>query len=101
MKPHRLTGFATSARNDPYQLDADGFPKDQTTLDAIEFMEQSKSQPFFLYYAAWLVHTPFIAGARSCWKILQKVRCGFPDRSTRVVVGGTEEPVLLCDGGDV
>ena len=21
-------------------------------------MEQSKAQPFFLYYAAWLVHTP-------------------------------------------
>ena len=58
MKPHRLTGFATSAKNDPYQLDADGFPKDQPTLDAIEFMEQSKAEPFFLYYAAWLVHTP-------------------------------------------
>jgi arylsulfatase A-like enzyme len=58
MRPHRLTGFATKAKNDPFQLDADGFPKDQTTVDAIQFMQESKAKPFFLYYAAWLVHTP-------------------------------------------
>ena len=48
MQPHRLTGFATTDKNDPYQLDKDGFPKDQTTLDAIEFMQDSKDKPFFL-----------------------------------------------------
>ena len=58
MRPHRLTGFATKAKNDPFQLDADGFPKDQTTVDAIQFMQENKAKPFFLYYAAWLVHTP-------------------------------------------
>ena len=35
------------SKDDPYQLDADGFPKDQTTLDAIEFMEQSKASLSF------------------------------------------------------
>ncbi len=58
MRPHRLTGFATKAKNDPFQLDAAGFPKDQTTVDAIQFMQENKAKPFFLYYAAWLVHTP-------------------------------------------
>jgi arylsulfatase A-like enzyme len=58
MRPHRLTGFATKAKNDPFRLDADGVPKDQTTVDAIRFMQENKAKPFFLYYAAWLVHTP-------------------------------------------
>ena len=58
MQPHRLKGFATKSKDDPYQLDAEGFPKDQTTVDAIRFMQENKANPFFLYYAAWLVHTP-------------------------------------------
>ncbi len=58
MRPHRLTGFATKAKSDLFQLDGDGFPKDQTTVDAIQFMQDHKAKPFFLYYAAWLVHTP-------------------------------------------
>jgi arylsulfatase A-like enzyme len=32
MRPHRLTGFATNNKNDPYQLSNKGFPKDRTTL---------------------------------------------------------------------
>jgi arylsulfatase A-like enzyme len=79
MRPHRLTGFATSAKDDPYQLDADGFPKDQTTLDAIEFMEQSKAQPFFLYYAAWLVHTPIHSRSKDLLeKYCKKLGVDFP-----------------------
>jgi arylsulfatase A-like enzyme len=58
MRPHRLTGFATKGKDDPYRLDADGFPKDKMTMDAIDFMKANKAKPFFLYYAAWLVHTP-------------------------------------------
>ncbi|MDA8991354.1 sulfatase [Opitutales bacterium] len=58
MRPHRLTGFATDAKDDPYRLDKDGYPKDQMTVDALSFIEQNKMNPFFLYYAAWLVHTP-------------------------------------------
>ena len=47
MRPHRLTGFATNAEGDPYRKDKSGFPKDQTTLDAIHFMDESKDNPFF------------------------------------------------------
>ena len=58
MTPHRLTGFATDKQDDPYRLDEAGFPFDQNTADALTFMQEHKSQPFFLYCATWLVHTP-------------------------------------------
>jgi len=58
MTPHRLTGFATDKQDDPYRLDDDGFPFDQNTADALTFMQEHKSKPFFLYCATWLVHTP-------------------------------------------
>lgn len=79
MKPHRLTGFATTAADDPYQLDKDGFPKDQVTLDAIKFMQESKDRPFFLYYAAWLVHTPIHSRSRELLeKYCRKLGVEFP-----------------------
>ncbi|MDB9741406.1 sulfatase [Akkermansiaceae bacterium] len=58
MQPDRLSDFATSDPNDKFRLDANGFPHDQTTSDALGFIDQSKASPFFLYYATWLVHTP-------------------------------------------
>lgn len=58
MKPNRLEGFATDHTDDPYQLNEDGFCTHQNSLDALAFLEENKAQPFFLYYATWLVHTP-------------------------------------------
>ena len=93
MKPHRLTGFATKAKDDPYQLDADGFPKDQTTLDAIEFMEQSKNQPFFLYYAAWLVHTPIHSRSKELLeKYCKKLNVDFPTDPKGWPLDGQKNP---------
>ena len=57
---NRLTGFATRDTNDPYRLDANGFPFDQTSEDAMTFVRENKEQPFFLYFASWLVHTPIM-----------------------------------------
>ena len=57
--PNRLTGFATSHANDPYQLDENGYPFDPTTEDAITFLREHKNKPYFLYYATWLVHSPW------------------------------------------
>ncbi len=54
----RLSGFATKEEGDPYQLDGDGFPTHQNSLDALGFLEAHKDKPFFLYYATWLVHAP-------------------------------------------
>ncbi|MDP4720407.1 MAG: sulfatase [Akkermansiaceae bacterium] len=58
MKPNRLKEFATDAEGDPFRLDENGFVFDQNTADALEFLGENKAEPFFLYYAAWLVHTP-------------------------------------------
>ncbi|MHC4906018.1 MAG: sulfatase [Planctomycetota bacterium] len=58
MRPHRMDGFATHEKNDPYRLDEKGFPYHQNSEDALTFLRQHKDKPFFLYYATWLVHTP-------------------------------------------
>jgi len=46
----RLTGFATSDKNDPYQLDKNGFPYHQNNEDALDFIREHQQEPFFLYY---------------------------------------------------
>ncbi|MGJ8655974.1 MAG: sulfatase [Akkermansiaceae bacterium] len=55
---NRLKDFATTAEDDPYRLDENGFPFNKTTDNAINFLKESKAKPFFLYYATWLVHAP-------------------------------------------
>ena len=93
MKPHRLTGFATNAKNDPYRLDAAGFPKDQMTLDAIEFMRQNKAEPFFLYYAAWLVHTPIHSRSKALLeKYCKKLGVEYPSDPTGWPLQGQKNP---------
>ena len=54
----RVNGFATTRKNDPFRLDKNGYPFHQTSEDALTFLRQNNAQPFFLYYATWLVHTP-------------------------------------------
>ena len=93
MKPHRLTGFATKSKNDPYRLDADGFPKDQMTLDAIDFMQKSKANPFFLYYAAWLVHTPIHSRSKDLLeKYCKKLGVDFPSDPNGWKLKGQKNP---------
>jgi arylsulfatase A-like enzyme len=60
MSPDRLTGFATSQAGDPFRLDGNGMPFDQTHHDAMSFLRGNHNKPFFLYYATWLVHTPIV-----------------------------------------
>lgn len=55
---NRLAGFATTDASDPYRLDENGYPFDQTNADALAFLQEHKAEPFFLYYATWLVHSP-------------------------------------------
>ncbi|MGJ8639715.1 MAG: sulfatase [Opitutaceae bacterium] len=54
----RLADFATTAKDDPYRLDSNGFPFNQTTENALKFVTDNKDEPFFIYYATWLVHAP-------------------------------------------
>ena len=57
---NRLEGFATSAKDDPYRLDENGFPYHQNSEDALTFLRENKDEPFFLYYCTWLVHSPIV-----------------------------------------
>ena len=54
----RSVDFATDAVDDPYRIDADGRPYDAVTELALDFMDDNKDGPFFLYMATWLVHAP-------------------------------------------
>ena len=54
----RSTGYATSDPADPYMTDADGRPYDSVTEEALTFLNDNNSEPFFLYMATWLVHAP-------------------------------------------
>jgi uncharacterized sulfatase len=56
--PSRVEGFASKVEKDPFRLDKNGYPFHQTSEDALTFLRQNHHQPFFLYYATWLVHTP-------------------------------------------
>lgn len=57
---NRLSGFATTAEDDPYRLDKNGFPYHQNNENALQFIREYKDKPFFLYYCTWLVHAPIM-----------------------------------------
>lgn len=65
MVPDRLTAFATDDPKDPFRLDENGFPFDQTHADAMTFVEKNKDKPFFLYYAMWQVHAPWVMHSKA------------------------------------
>ncbi|MDA9858805.1 sulfatase [Rubripirellula sp.] len=58
MKPNRIRDFATSRNDDPYRVDENGYPFHQNSEDALSFLKEHDHEPFFLYYATWLVHAP-------------------------------------------
>lgn len=93
MKPDRLSEFATNNPDDNYQLDDEGFPYDQTTQDALIFMEENKHKPLFLYYASWLVHTPIQTRSRDLLiKYCNKLGINVPDDPGNLSVEGQGNP---------
>ncbi len=80
MRPHRMTGFATDDPDDPFRLDENGFPFHQNSEDALEFVRTHADQPFFLYYATWLVHTPIHSRSRELLnKYVEKLGVTLPE----------------------
>ncbi|MDC0304676.1 sulfatase, partial [Akkermansiaceae bacterium] len=67
-KPNRLSGFSTNRKNDPFRLDENGIPFHQNSHDALTFLREKKDEPFFLYYATWLVHTPIHTRSEALYK---------------------------------
>ncbi len=72
MKPSRIEGFATEAKEDPYRLDKNGYPFDVPQDAAMTFIKENKDKPFFLYYATWLVHTPIVMRSEAVLRKYEK-----------------------------
>ncbi len=92
-KPDRLSEFATSKKNDPYRLDENGFPFHQNNVDALDFIEQNKEDPFFLYYATWLVHAPIHTRSEALLrKYCEKMGVPFPENAAPQRIPGQNNP---------
>jgi arylsulfatase A-like enzyme len=75
----RTKGFATTDKSDPFRLDEDGFPFDDITQDGLDFMEEYKNDPFFLFYCSRLVHTPIHTRSEALLKkYYQKLGIDYP-----------------------
>lgn len=93
MKPDRLTDFASNNRNDPYKLDENGFPFDENTEDALTFLRENQSHPFFLYYATFLVHTPIQSRSEALLrKYCAKMGVPFPVSPDAWRISGQRNP---------
>ncbi|KGL62197.1 sulfatase [Polaribacter sp. Hel1_85] len=75
----RTKGFSTAYKSDPFYLDEEGFPFDDITQDGIDFMDGNKKDPFFLFYASRLVHTPIHTRSEALLKkYYQKLGIDYP-----------------------
>ncbi|WP_179319177.1 sulfatase [Winogradskyella helgolandensis] len=92
-KPHRLTDFATTKVSDPYRLDENGFPYHQNSQDALNFLKENKQDPFFLYYATFLVHAPIHTRSKALLeKYCEKLGVPFPTDPDHWEVEGQNNP---------
>lgn len=90
---NRWEGYATDAEDDPYKIDADGRPMDSVTEEAVAFMEANKSEPFFLYMATWLVHTPIqTRDLALLTHYCEKLGIPVPTEDTDITTGGQTNP---------
>lgn len=93
MRPDRLSDFATSREEDRYRIDENGFPTDPNNENALAFMDQYKDQPFFLYYATWLVHAPIQTRSRRLLeKYCDKLGVPVPDDPKGLKYPGQSNP---------
>jgi len=91
--PNRLENFATTAKDDPYQLDAEGFPRHENVEDALEFMNENRTKPFFLYFCTFLVHTPIHSRSEALVKkYCKKMNVEFPNDPKQWKVEGQRNP---------
>lgn len=89
---NRLAEFATTAADDPFRLDKNGYPYHQTNEDALAFLRENKAKPFFLYYATWLVHSPIHTRSQDRLKKYAK-RLGIdPAKTPKKATPGQQNP---------
>ncbi|KQC31543.1 N-acetylgalactosamine 6-sulfatase [Flagellimonas eckloniae] len=95
-KPNRLTDFATDEASDPFRLDENGYPYHQNNEDALNFLRQNKQDPFFLYYATWLVHAPIHTRSKALLeKYCEKLGVDYPTDPGNWPLDGQRNPYYI------
>ncbi|MEP1486812.1 MAG: sulfatase [Algibacter sp.] len=103
---NRVNDFATHDENDSYRLSEEkyypftknspqgiSYPKDDVTEKALEFLDQSKAEPFFLYLAHWMVHYPIHTKNRELLQYYcDKLGVDFPKQDIPVSTSGQTNP---------
>ncbi|MCP4309653.1 MAG: sulfatase [Bacteroidetes bacterium] len=93
MKPDRLSDFASTEEDDRYRIDENGYPRDPNNENALSFIEESKDEPFFLYYATWLVHAPIqTRSKRLLEKYCEKLNVPIPTDPKGLRIPGQNNP---------
>ncbi|WP_442506764.1 sulfatase [Novipirellula sp. SH528] len=93
MIPNRVKGFSSDAADDPWQLDAKGYPKNEIFEDAVDFMEEHRDHPFFLFCAARLVHAPIQTRSKALLeKYCKKLGLPFPKGPGPIALPGQQNP---------
>jgi arylsulfatase A-like enzyme len=78
-------------------LDDAGFPRDDVTVKALEFMDACKAEPFFLYYASWLVHYPIQTRSKELLqKYCDKLGMDFPKGPDYLPRNGEQKNPYYC-----
>ena len=102
----RSKDFATRNANDKYKLsdekyppisekhpDGISYPYDLVTENALNFVENNKSEPFFLYLAHWMVHYPTVTKNRDLLEYYtDKLGIDFPKDPSNVTTPGQTNP---------
>lgn len=92
-KPNRLTDFATDKKSDSYKLDENGFPAHQNNENALNFLKENKQDPFFLYYATFLVHAPIHTRSKALLeKYCKKLGLEYPTNPKGWDIKGQNNP---------
>ena len=69
------------------------YPLDLVTENALDFVERSKDQPFFLYLAHWMVHTPIVTKNKALLEhYTDKLGLPFPDTAAPISTLGQTNP---------
>ena len=93
MKPNRAEGFATKSPKDPWRLDEQDFPTNEIFVDALAFMEESKAEPFFLFCASRLVHSPIQTRSKPLLeKYCKKLGVDLPTTPDAIKTKGQNNP---------
>lgn len=105
-KNNRTNSFATHNENDKYRLSDEkyfpytkespngiSYPTDAVTENALQFIQDNKDKPFFLYLAHWMVHYPIHTKNRELLQYYcDKLGIEFPTEDIPMTKGGQNNP---------